>query len=269
MQAITLICQPHQYTMSPALLIHLARRDLTDRFSGSALGAGWVLVQPLVMVFIFTVIFAHIMAARLPGNNSAWGFGIYLMSGMLPWTAFSMSCLRCCTVFSDRKPMIQQMQTSLPQLPIYILLAETFTYVVTTVILVVMTVISGDFAGWPLLALIPVFLAQLLITYGSCLLLATFSVFLPDIKEVTGIVFQLWFWFTPIVYLADIIPASIRPFMLANPALPVIECYHAIFVRHQAPETMTVLIMLMVGLTLSSFAYVILRRLERDVRDFL
>ncbi len=255
--------------MSPALLLHLARRDLTDRFSGSALGGTWALIQPLVMVFIFTVIFSQIMSARLPGNGSAWGYGIYLMSGLLPWTAFSMTCLRCATVFSDKKPMIQQMQTSLPLLPIYIILAETFTYLVTTGILLVLTFANGEFPGWPLVALIPVFIAQQLIAYGIGLLLATFTVFLPDLKEVANIVFQLWFWLTPIVYLKDIVPAAVRPVVEANPTAIGIDCYHRIFILHQFPDWHVLMGMLLVGCLLSLVAVLLFRRLERDVRDFL
>lgn len=252
------------------LILHLARRDLTDRFSGSALGSLWTLIQPLVMVVVFTVIFANIMAARMPVEKaSAWSFGIYLMCGLVPWTAFSNTCLRTATLFSDRKAMIQQADVDLAVLPVYLILAESATWFITTLILVVFTVISGDFAGWALLAVPVVFLAQQILAYGIGLALATFTVFLPDLKEFATIVFQLLFWFTPIVYIITIVPEPVRSMVEWNPASAFIQSYHAIFMLNEFPRLVPVLATFAIGGAVLAGAWLTLRKLERDVRDFL
>ena len=255
--------------MSPALLIHLTRRDLTDRFSGSALGGLWAFIQPLVMVFIFTVIFSQIMSARLPGSGSPFSYGMYLMSGMLPWTAFSNTCLRCANLFSERKAMIQQGRIALASLPLVVVASECFTFFVTTMILLALLASTDGLPGWPLLAILPVLIAQQILAYGLGLMLATFTVFLADLRELASIFFQLLFWFTPIVYFTAVVPAAVQPLVMANPASVFVESYHAIYVGHAWPDLMPVGITAVVGIAVTGTALWVLGRLERDVRDFI
>ncbi len=255
--------------MSPALLIHLTRRDLTDRFSGSALGGLWAFIQPLVMVFIFTVIFSQIMSARLPGSGSPFAYGMYLMSGMLPWVAFSNTCLRCANLFSERKAMIQQGRIALASLPLVVVASECFTFFVTTTIMLAIMASTDGLPGWPLVAVIPVLIAQQILAYGLGLLLATFTVFLADLREMASIFFQLLFWFTPIVYFTSVVPAAVQPLVMANPASIFVESYHAIYVTHTWPDLIPVAITAGIGVAVTGLALWVLRRLERDVRDFI
>ena len=66
----------------------LARRELLARYKGSALGLMWALLTPVVMIAIFTFIFAGIFGARFGASSSHWDYAIYLFCGLLPWTMF-------------------------------------------------------------------------------------------------------------------------------------------------------------------------------------
>ena len=73
------------------LILSLTKRELAARYRGSALGIVWAVLTPIVMIAIFTIIFAGIFGARFGANTSQWDYALYLFCGLLPWNAFQES----------------------------------------------------------------------------------------------------------------------------------------------------------------------------------
>ena len=255
--------------MNFSLIIELAKRDFIERYSGSALGFVWSFIYPLVNIFIYMVIFGSLMGARLAGNTSIWGYGIYLVSGLVPWTVFANTVTRASTVFLDKKNIIAKIHLDLPTLPLFIVISETITFVVTLAIfLAILLLARVPLSGF--LLLIPViYLIQQVLAYALGFFLAMFVVFLRDLKEVVSIAFQIWFWFTPIVYVFDILPAFVQRVFILNPMLAVVSAYHDIFVYQRMPSFFLLGIVLILSIVLITFDYMIFKRLEKDIRDFI
>jgi lipopolysaccharide transport system permease protein len=255
--------------MNFSLIIELAKRDFIERYSGSALGFIWSFIYPLINILIYMVIFGSLMGARLPGMTSVWGYGIYLIAGLVPWTAFANTVTRSSTVFLDKKNIISKIHVDLPALPLFIVLSETITFCVTFVIFLLILLITG-FVFTPLLLLVPiVYVIQQVFAYSLAFFLAMFVVFLRDLKEVVTIGFMMWFWFTPIVYVYEILPAFVQQILFWNPMLPVISAYHDIFVYQRMPSFYYLSIVLILSIMLIVLDYVIFKKLERDIRDFI
>ena len=119
------------------LLIELARRDLWEKYSGSSLGALWSVIFPLVTVFIYLVVFANIMGARLPGSSNIYSYGVYLIAGIVPWTTFSSVVMRSSTVYLDRKNIISKIHVDLNCFPLYIVISESIIFGITLAIVLV------------------------------------------------------------------------------------------------------------------------------------
>ncbi len=255
--------------MNFSLVIELTKRDFIERYSGSALGFAWSFIYPLINILIYMIIFSGLMGARLPGTSSVWGYGIYLIAGLIPWTAFSNTVTRSSTVFLDKKNIISKIHVDLPTLPLFIVLSETITFCVTFVIFLGILLITG-FVLSPLLLLIPViYLIQQVFGYALGFFLAILVVFLRDLKEVVNISLQIWFWFTPIVYVFDILPSFAQGVFIWNPMLAVVSGYHDIFVFERVPSFFYLLLVLCVSIVLIMLDYVIFKKLEKDIRDFI
>lgn len=251
------------------LIFEMTKRDFTERYAGSFLGAIWNFIMPAVMIFIYTVIFSQVMKAKMPGVNSAYSFGIYLIAGILPWLAFSNTILRSSSVFIDKKNLISKMPISLASFPLYVALSECVTFAIGfSIYLVFMLSIGISIPRFALL--MPFILAvQQIFAYAFGLLLATFSVFFRDLKEVVNVAVQLWFWFTPIVYMSSILPESVQHLLNWNPAWLFINSYQQIFFYGVTPNIGHLVILTLLGHTLLFLAFIVLRKLEKDVRDFL
>ncbi len=92
--------------MNISLILELTKRDFIERYSGSSLGFIWSFIYPLITILIYMVIFGNLMGARLPGMVSIWGYGVYLIAGLVPWTAFANTVTRSSNVFLEKKHII-------------------------------------------------------------------------------------------------------------------------------------------------------------------
>ncbi|OUS13752.1 ABC transporter permease [Gammaproteobacteria bacterium 53_120_T64] len=258
--------------MNINLLVEFTKRDFSERYSGSILGVGWGFVSPLVNILIYTLIFSQIMNARLPGSVEGLGsysYSVYLVSGLIPWLAFSNTILRSSTVYLDKKHIISKVNLSLFRLPLFIVLSETITFLITMAIfLVFLLIVDGKFSS-AMLILPFVYAVQQIFAFAVGFLLAQLVVFIRDLKELTGIIIQLWFWFTPIVYVITIIPDSLSRLMVYNPVFQITHVWQSVFVYQTIPDMSGIIVIAIVAHLILLLAFMMYKGLEKDIRDFL
>ncbi|WP_417539521.1 ABC transporter permease [Marinobacter sp.] len=256
--------------MTPALLWSFTRQELVDRYAGSVLGIAWVFLQPIFTLFIFVVIFGQVMAARLPGLSSTYGYSIYLVAGMLPWLAFANTLSRTSSVFVDKKGILSKVGLSLPMLPIFIVLAECITFLVALSLFLVFLVLAGYPLKAEFLVLPWVFAVQQMLALGLGMIFAVLNVFIRDIREFIGILTQMWFWMTPIVWTPQIISPRLYEWLsVVNPMVPIINAYHSMYLPVGDPEYSKLIGIAVLAVAVLGFGYFFVKRMEKDVRDFL
>jgi len=255
--------------MKISLLMELARRDFTEKYSGSALGALWSLLWPMVNIFIYTIVFGKIMSSRLEGVSIPYGYSVYLIAGIVPWTAFANTVSRSATVFTDRKNIISKVKIALPFFPLFIVISESVTFVFTMLLFFCILLVTGNPITGKIFYLPLIYLAQQLFAYALGFFIAIFQVFIRDLKEVTNITLQVWFWFTPIVYVYNILPDFAEKFVRYNPAYLFVKAYHDIFVFDAVPSPRHLIVLTALGFSILFGAHLLFKKLERDVRDFL
>lgn len=256
--------------MKLGFLFELTRRDFTERYAGSVLGVFWMFLWPLVMIAIYTLVFSRIMGAKLPGISSIYSYSIYLIAGILPWTAFANTVSRASTVFVDKRHLISKIRIFLPRLPVYVVLSETVTFAVSMAFYIIFLLVAGMEITLSAILFVPfVFIVQQIFAYALGFFFATLNVFLRDLRELVGIFIQLWFWFTPIVYMKTMLPEFAQKLLLINPAALFIGAYQDIFFYGRLPNFNHLLVLTLLGHLLLALAYIVFKKLEKDVRDFL
>lgn len=169
----------------------------------------------------------------------------------------------------DKKDIISKVHVSLPSLFLFVHLSEIITLLITLGFFALFLLIA-DYGFTRHLLFLPVVLyLQQILAFGLGLFAGTLTVFIRDLKEVVDITLQLWFWFTPLVYVADILPEIVKKFMVYNPAYIITESYHRIFVYSDYPSFFSLLILTLIAHAIVFGAYLVFRVLEKDVRDFL
>lgn len=252
-----------------SLLIELSKRDFLEKYVGSALGIWWAFIWPAVNIFIYTVIFSKVMSAKIPGIPSSYSYGLYLTAGILPWMLILNIISRSSGVFLEKKHIITKVPIQLPILPLAIVLSESFVFFIGFFIFLVVLLILGIVPSKEIFLIPITFMFLVVFSYGLGLFLATLNVFLRDIQQFVGIILQIWFWFTPIVYVKDILPEVIKNLLIFNPAYVFISVFQNVFVVKQPVNISLLFIYFFISTTLLIFSYVFYKKLSKEIRDFL
>lgn len=187
---------------SRELLVNLALREIRGKYKRTVLGQLWSLANPLALMVIYTIVFSLILRVQPgPGDPSGLNvFALWLLAGLLPWLFFVNSVGLAMGSLVDNQNLIQKVYFPRIVLPFSIIVSQAYTWCIEMLVLIVALTIAGAVV-WPWLPLIV--LAMLLLAIfssGLALLLAVANVYFRDTQYLFGLVFQLWFYSTPIIY---------------------------------------------------------------------
>ncbi|WP_332855264.1 ABC transporter permease [Duganella sp. S19_KUP01_CR8] len=217
------------------------KREFQSKYRNTMLGAAWTVLSPLAMILVYTLIFSQVMKNRLPGNASEYGYSIYLCAGVLTWGMFAEITSRAQNMFLEQANLLKKISFPRICLPLIVVLNALVNFGIIFGLFTVFLLASGQFPGWVFLALLPVLLIQVALAIGVGMVLGVLNVFFRDVGQFFQIFIQFWFWFTPIVYPATILPPEVRGLLVWNPMAAVIQSYQTILVSGQAPQWMELL----------------------------
>lgn len=256
-------------TGSWRLFAHIVAKDFTDRYAGSVFGWGWAFAQPLAMILIFTVIFAGLMGERLGASGVKYGYGVYLVAGLIPWTIFAATLNRLTSAFTDKRALIAKLPLPLLFFPAAAVAVETINFVIMIAIFVLILLLMGMGPGWSLLWIFPLFAIQQSAALAVGAVLGVCHVFFRDMRELVGVVVQFLFWLTPIVYVVTILPPVAQAAQSFNPLHGLMTGYRAALLDDAAPGVSFMALSAAGALACWLFAWLILRRAEKPLRDLL
>ncbi len=242
--------------------------DLRSRYARSKFGMLWVVLQPLAQVIIFSTVLSSVLAARLEGIDNKYAYAAYLLTGIVCWSLFAETVQRLLTVFIDNAAMLKKVSFPRSTLPLIAIGSVLVSHIALLTILILALPLLGFMPTLQWLWLIPLGLITVLFATALGLILGIFNVFVRDVGQVTGVVLQLWFWVTPIVYPATIIPESVAVWMHLNPMFPLIKSYHDIVIFNQSVSINLWVIALM-AIGLLGMAWLTFRRASAELVDAL
>ena len=218
------------------LIISLTKRELAARYKGSALGIVWAILTPIVMIAIFTIIFAGIFKARFGTSSSQWDYALYLFCGLLPWNAFQETLNQSATAVVARANLVKRVVFPLETLPVSQTLASLAHQLFGTVALLLGVIVIRHEVHVTILYLPLLLVPQFIATVGAAWLLASLGVFIRDIVQGISLVLMAWMFLTPIIYPETIVPRAYAPFINANPFTALIRSYRRIILEGAAPD---------------------------------
>jgi ABC-2 type transport system permease protein len=214
-----------------SLIRHLVAKDLKLKYRGSILGFIWSLLNPLVMLGVYTVAFKYIVGIKTPD------FVLYLLLGILAWNFFNGSLMMATGAIIDNGGIVKSVFFPRAILPISTVLFNFAQYILTAIVylpvmmLLYRVPLSVDMVAYPLFLLL-----QLLFTIGLALLISVGTSFFRDFRHFLEIALQALFWLTPIIYQLDIENHPMRRWLRFSPLSPYVIAYHQIFYDRVWPQ---------------------------------
>lgn len=177
------------------------RRDLMSRVNGSALGAGWLLLQPLFMFAVYYAVFGMLFGDRSATGEASAQFALYLFSGVIVWQAFAEASTVSCAMIVDNGNLVKKVAFPSEALFVHVGAVALVVYLLGAAVCVATALIVGVGAvGWSLLGLPLVMLAQFVFTLGLGMLLANANVFVRDVGQLWRIVVSAWMFLSPVFW---------------------------------------------------------------------
>ena len=209
------------------LLVTMVRREIGARFAGTSLGGLWSLIQPAILLGLYTMVFSAIY--RVGEIEGGHGFAEFVFCGLWPWLAFQEACLRSVTAITNNANVVKKLQFPSELLVVAVVLASFLVQGIGFLLFLCgLMVWKGTFIGGVgLLLCLPLGLA-LLLAIGLGMLLACGNVFFRDVEQLATAGFMLWFFLTPILYPASLIPESIGVLFILNPMVAITDAYRSI-----------------------------------------
>jgi lipopolysaccharide transport system permease protein len=206
------------------LIRSLVAKDLKLKYRGSVLGFLWSLVNPLLMLGVYTFAFTVVLQIKVEG------FVFLLLVGILAWNFFVGALVMSTGAIVDNAGLLKSVLFPRAVLPIASVMFNFAQYVLTAGVLLPVMVVVYRVPITPLFLFYPVFLLlQLCFITGLALALSAAAAHLRDTRHLLDIALQVLFWSTPIVYTLTQAPARFRPFLLLSPMSPFIVAYQRIF----------------------------------------
>ncbi|CAO3460677.1 O-antigen export system permease protein RfbD [Azospirillum argentinense] len=207
-----------------SLIARLAKRELTARYRGSLLGMLWAVINPLLMLVVYTFVFTTVFQARWgTGEGGSPQFALLLFSGLILFTIVADCVNRAPGLLLENASYIKKVVFPLEILPVVVLAVALANAGIGVGILLLFHLL---FLGLPpvTVLLLPLVLVPLsLMTLGLGWFLSAAGVFLRDIRQVVGVCVTMLMFLSPIFYPVTAVPERFRVFIHLNPLTPILE----------------------------------------------
>ncbi len=213
------------------LLWNIVAKDLKLKYQRSLLGFAWSLLNPLMMIGVYTLAFTYVM--KLPTPR----FALFILIGLLSWNFFAGAVMSATEAVSGQGSLLRSVVFPRVVLPFSAVLFHLVQYLLSIVVFFPIVLFVYRVAPTPQMLLFPVFLLlQVLFITGLTLALSTASAAFRDIKHLVEVGLSIGFWLTPIIYEPTMVPEQFREVALLSPMTSYIRAYQDIFYYDTWPD---------------------------------
>jgi len=220
------------------LFSQLVRRELRRKYKGSSLGVLWYLINPLVLLGAYTLMFGHVF--RLQHFSD---FPVFLMIGLMAWTFFAQSLLAAAESLIDQGSIVRRARFPRETIPAAAVTVQLATFAAILVLLTPLSLALRGSSEPASLLLLPVLVILLFgFALGCALIVSVLHAYFRDVAPILSAALLPWFFLTPIFFSPATIPFVIRhPFVgtlldWVNPIAPYIDGFRSILYYGTAPS---------------------------------
>ena len=243
------------------MLESLVLTDLRTRYKGSFFGFLWTLLNPLLMLMIYSLVFKYVMRVQLENYTT------YLFIGLIVWTLLSQSILSGAGAIIRNSGLVKKIYFPREILPLSVVLGGAVNFLFSLLILIPMLIINNISLGISILLFPVILLIYLLFVLSITMIVSSINVYFRDMEHISNILVMAWFYITPIVYTTDMIPDSLQSVFNLNPMKVVISSFHDMFFFNKLPNTGDLIYLICVTILLLIISSFLFKKLSRKFAE--
>ena len=248
------------------LLLSFAIREIKLRYKQTIMGVSWAIIQPLVMMVVFTVIFSKFIKVSSEGLP----YPIFSYSALLPWTFFSTSVSFGSVSLLTDSNLIKKIYFPRETIPLASIIAAGVDIGIASLVFLVMMVYYRVPVSTSMLYMAVLLPLLVLFTAAVVLLLSATNVYFRDVRFAVPFIVQLWLFATPIAFSMEAVPERFRLlYVVINPLAGLIDGFRSIILHGRPPVAAHLAVVAVVSVGLFLGSYVFFKRLERNFADVI
>ena len=256
------------------LIGQMTRRDVVGRYKGSVMGLAWSLLNPVLMLAVYTFVFSVVFKSRWggegdAGHESRTQFAVILFVGMIVHTLFSEVLNRSPGLVLQNVNFVKKVVFPLEILPVVAASAALFHAFVSLCVLVMAHLMFNGLLPWTCLFLPIVFLPLLILVAGLSWALASLGTFLRDVGQTIGILTTVLLFLSPVFYPVSALPEQFRPLIRANPLTFIIEQAREVVIWGRVPDLVGLCAYLVVACFVAYLGFFWFQKTRKGFADVL
>ena len=247
------------------LLYTLSVHRISVRYKQTSLGLLWAVLQPLLMMLIFTVVFS--VLAKMPSDGTP--YALFAYSALLPWTFFSTSVTNATNSLVTHTQLITKVYFPREILPATYVIAGLFDVAVGFLVLLGLMSwyhVPLSMQAWNLLPLLGLLATWI---FAVSLVLAAVQVRFRDIGVALPVLVQALMFASPVIYPLSAVPVSWRAWYLLNPMAGIVASFRDILLRQAPPDPHPLRVAVLVTVVALPAAYLFFKRAEATMADLI
>ncbi len=221
------------------LIETMTRRDMATRYRASVLGILWSLVNPLIMIGIFTFVFSVVLRTRFGPSQTSTDFALYVFCGLLPWLTFQEMTMAASVSIVTNVNLVKRVVFPLEILPItQLVVSHIHQFFGLCALLLGLAIVRQKFEVtlvWLPVLLVP----QVLFYCGVAWFVAAVGVYLRDVPQALGAILTGAFYLTPVLYPEEAVPYPFATMIRLNPFSALVFNYRRIMLEGLPPDWTT------------------------------
>lgn len=239
------------------------KKDIGGKYKHSFLGILWSFVNPLLQIMVYAFVFQVILKSNIEN------YAVYLCCGLIPWQYFSAVVLRGAATMIDNANVIKKVYFPREILPISLVSSEGLNFLISTIIILGFVIFGGIGLSWNILWYFLILAIQFIVSIGVSFIVSSITVYFRDLIHILGIIMQLLFYATPIVYSMDAVPENFKWIVKLNPMSYLIDGYRNIFYNKTMPDFTGLTKAFIMGIILCLIGFLIFKKLEKRFAEEL
>lgn len=248
-----------------ALLFSWVERDLRLRYKQTLLGGIWAILQPLVLMLLFVLIFS--VFVTLPSDGIP--YPVFSYTALLPWTFFSTSVTFGVNSLVNNITLVTKIYFPREILPIASIGAALVDFGIASGILVLMMLVYHIPFYLTLLWVPLLLLIQIIFTAGIILIASMMNAFYRDVRFIIPLFLQALMYASPIIYPLSSVPEKYRTVYLLNPMAGLIDSYRRVILKGVYPDLTILGIAALISVLILTAGYLYFKQAEKVLPDVI
>jgi lipopolysaccharide transport system permease protein len=247
------------------LLLTLTIHRVKVRYKQSLLGIAWAILQPLLLMAVYTIIFS--VVAKVPHEGAP--YAVFVYAALLPWTFFATAITTASGSLVSHNNLITKVYFPREILPLTYVLAALFDFVMASAVLGVLLFLYRIPVAFGIVLVLPLLAIAFAFALALSLFLSAFQTRFRDIGIVMALIMQLWMFATPVVYPLSVVPKRFLTLYSLNPMAGVVENFRQIVLQHAGLNLQVLWPGVLVSLVLLPAAYLYFKTAEATMADVI